>query len=97
VPLARKLDSLRNASLLTRTLLTVVSLVTVFSLFIAGVSVAVVSATKAVFPRSDEQSLASPSGASEADSAAPTAAPKTAAKQSPASRKSRGGSTSKTP
>ena len=68
-------ESFRQASLSTRTLITVLSMLAAFGLFVGLLSVAAISATKAVFPTEGRtgafpptanESLASPSGASEA-------------------------------
>lgn len=64
------LESFRRAPLLTRTVITVLSLVAVFSVFVGVLSVVAVSATQAIFPPPEsEQPLASPTGAGEADAA----------------------------
>ncbi|NUP06145.1 MAG: hypothetical protein HOW73_08815 [Polyangiaceae bacterium] len=62
------LEAFRRASLMTRTLITVLSLLTVFTIFIGTLSLVAVAATKKAFPAAEaEQPLASPAGAGEAE------------------------------
>jgi len=82
------IDSFRRASLLTRTLITVVSLLGVFAVFVAGMSVIAVTVTRAVFPAATEQSLASPPAASEAEEPGP--APASPGRAAPTAKKTRG-------
>lgn len=64
-----RIPSLRNASLLTRTAVTVTALLGLFTLVVGGVSAAAIAGTKAVFPPEADGSAASepePSGSSAA-------------------------------
>ncbi|MBK6514818.1 MAG: hypothetical protein IPM79_24460 [Polyangiaceae bacterium] len=75
------LERFRRASLLTRTLVTIASLLALFTVAVGALGFAAVAATKAAFPPAGEQPLASPSGAGEAEGVAPT--PKRRAKGEP--------------
>lgn len=66
------LERFRRASLLTRTLLTIASLLALFGFTVGVLSFAAVAATKAAFPAAGEQPLASPSAAGEAEAGAPS-------------------------
>ncbi len=85
-----KLQNFRPQSLLARTLAWVGGLLVAFSIVVAVVALSVVNVTKAVFPPTREQALASPSGASEAEGSATLAArPKTVSEKQPGATRRR--------
>ncbi|MFO0554898.1 MAG: hypothetical protein U0271_41360 [Polyangiaceae bacterium] len=61
------LDRYRQAGLLTRIVLHVSGMLLAFSLVVGGISVVAVAGTRALFPPSQAEALASGSGAGEAD------------------------------
>ena len=79
------LASFRRASLMTRTLVTIASMLAAFSLFVGVLALAAVSATKAVFPEAEAEPLAAPTGAGEAD-VAPAKKPASTKAKKPASK-----------